>query len=77
LASYFCTKDLSKVWQVAEALEAGIIGVNEGGQLVAFTGAPFGGWKESGVGKEGGYQGISEYLEEKFICMGLGKAKSK
>eukprot|EP01040_Poterioochromonas_malhamensis_P003096 gene3096-3293_t len=74
LAAYFCTKDLSKAWHVAEALEAGIIGVNEG--AVSLSSTPFGGWKESGLGREGGYQGIEEYLEEKFICMGLGKTPS-
>ncbi len=59
---------------MAEALEAGIIGVNEG--AVSLSSTPFGGWKESGLGREGGYQGIEEYLEEKFICMGLGKTPS-
>lgn len=71
LAAYFCTKDLAKAWYVAEELEAGIIGVNEGS--VSFSGTPFGGWKESGLGREGGYQGLSEYLEEKLISMGLGQ----
>jgi succinate-semialdehyde dehydrogenase/glutarate-semialdehyde dehydrogenase len=71
LAAYFCTKDLARAWRVAEALEAGIIGINEG--AVSFAGAPFGGWKESGLGREGGYQGIEEYMEEKYIAMGLGK----
>jgi succinate-semialdehyde dehydrogenase/glutarate-semialdehyde dehydrogenase len=71
LSAYFCTKDLAKAWHVAEHLEAGIIGVNE--TAVSTATIPFGGWKESGLGREGGYQGITEYLEEKYICMGLGK----
>lgn len=71
LSAYFCTKDLARAFHVAERLEAGIIGVNEG--LVSSNNIPFGGWKESGIGREGGHQGIAEYLEEKYICMGLGK----
>jgi succinate-semialdehyde dehydrogenase / glutarate-semialdehyde dehydrogenase len=71
LSAYFCTKDLARAFTVAEQLEAGIIGVNEG--LVSSNNIPFGGWKESGIGREGGHQGIAEYLEEKYICMGLGK----
>jgi succinate-semialdehyde dehydrogenase/glutarate-semialdehyde dehydrogenase len=72
LSAYFCTKDLAKAWYVAEQLEAGIIGVNEAAVSTAHM--PFGGWKESGIGREGGLQGIAEYLEEKYICMGLGKS---
>lgn len=71
LAAYFCTKDLSRAWNVAEALEAGIVGINDG--AVSMSHIPFGGVKESGLGREGGPQGLSEYLEEKYVCMGLGK----
>ncbi len=71
LSAYFCTKNLARAFHVAEKLEAGIIGVNEG--LVSSSNIPFGGWKESGIGREGGHQGIAEYLEEKYICLGLGK----
>jgi succinate-semialdehyde dehydrogenase/glutarate-semialdehyde dehydrogenase len=71
LSAYFCTENLSRAFNVAEKLEAGIIGVNEG--LVSSNNIPFGGWKESGIGREGGHQGIAEYLEEKYICLGLGK----
>ncbi len=73
LAGYFCTKDLAKAWYVAEALEVGMVGINEG--AISLSNTPFGGWKESGLGREGGYQGLSEYLEEKYVCMGLGKMK--
>jgi succinate-semialdehyde dehydrogenase/glutarate-semialdehyde dehydrogenase len=68
LSAYFCTRDLSRTWRVSEALEAGMVGVNEG--AISFAAAPFGGVKESGLGREGGHQGLEEYLEEKYICMG-------
>lgn len=71
LAAYFCTRDLGRAWYVAESLEAGIIGVNDGAVSLAST--PFGGWKESGLGREGGYWGINEYLEDKYISMNIGK----
>jgi succinate-semialdehyde dehydrogenase/glutarate-semialdehyde dehydrogenase len=70
LAGYACTRDLSRVWRVAEALEFGMVGINE--HIVSGASAPFGGMKESGLGKEGGHWGIDEYLEVKYICMGLG-----
>lgn len=73
LSAYFCTKDLARAWHVAEALEVGIVGVNDGAVSLAST--PFGGWKESGLGREGGHQGIQEYLEEKYISMNLGNHK--
>lgn len=73
LAAYFCTSDLGRAWYVAEALEVGIVGVNDGAVSLAST--PFGGWKESGLGREGGHQGIAEYLEEKYISMNIGKRK--
>lgn len=71
LAAYFCTSNLGRAWYVAEALEVGIVGVNDGAVSLAST--PFGGWKESGLGREGGHQGINEYLEEKYISMNIGK----
>lgn len=71
LAGYICTKDLARSWRVSEALEFGMIGINEG--AISHDVAPFGGIKESGLGREGGPYGIEEYLELKYICMGLGK----
>jgi len=68
LAAYFYSNDLSRVWRVAEALEYGIIGVNEG--IVSTEVAPFGGVKESGLGREGGQYGIEAFLEPKYICLG-------
>lgn len=68
LASYFYSKDISRVWRVSEALAYGIVGVNTG--LISTAVAPFGGVKESGVGREGSKYGIDEYLEIKYICMG-------
>jgi len=68
LAGYFYSKDLARVWRVAEALEVGIVGVNEG--IISTEAAPFGGVKESGLGREGSSLGIEEYLETKYILMG-------
>jgi len=68
LASYFYARDLGKVWRVAEALEYGIVGVNTG--IISTEVAPFGGVKESGLGREGSKYGIEDYLEIKYICMG-------
>jgi succinate-semialdehyde dehydrogenase/glutarate-semialdehyde dehydrogenase len=68
LASYFFARDIGKVWRVAEALEYGIVGVNTG--LISTEVAPFGGVKESGLGREGSKYGIEDYLEIKYICMG-------
>jgi len=68
LASYFYARDIGKVWRVAEALEYGIVGVNTG--LISTEVAPFGGVKESGLGREGSKYGIEDYLEIKYICMG-------
>jgi succinate-semialdehyde dehydrogenase/glutarate-semialdehyde dehydrogenase len=67
LAAYFYTRDFARVWRVSEALESGIIGVNAG--LVASEMAPFGGFKQSGLGREGSRYGIEEYLELKYICL--------
>ena len=69
LASYFYAKDLSRVYKVAEALEYGIIGVNTG--IISTEVAPFGGVKQSGLGREGSSHGIDEFLEMKYICMSV------
>lgn len=69
LAAYFYTRDLSRAFRVAEALDYGIVGVNDG--LPSTPQAPFGGFKASGVGREGGKWGIEEYLETKFISIAL------
>ncbi|TFW29417.1 NADP-dependent succinate-semialdehyde dehydrogenase [Massilia horti] len=68
LASYFYARDIGRVWRVAEAIEAGIVGVNTG--LISTEVAPFGGVKQSGLGREGSRYGIDEYLVVKYICMG-------
>ena len=68
LASYFFSRDIGRVWRVAEALEVGIVGVNTG--LISNELVPFGGVKQSGLGREGSKYGIEDYLEIKYICMG-------
>jgi succinate-semialdehyde dehydrogenase/glutarate-semialdehyde dehydrogenase len=68
LASYFYTQDLGRVFRVSEGLKYGLIGVNEG--MITTVEAPFGGLKESGLGKEGGHQGIEDYLDTKYVCVG-------
>ena len=68
LACYFYTQDLGRSFRVMEGLEYGLVGVNEG--VITAAEAPFGGFKQSGVGKEGGHQGIQDYLEEKYVCIG-------
>ncbi|KVS31428.1 NADP-dependent succinate-semialdehyde dehydrogenase [Burkholderia cepacia] len=68
LASYFYSRDISRVLKVAEALEYGIVGINEG--LISTEVAPFGGVKESGIGREGSKYGIEDYLELKYLCVG-------
>ena len=68
LAAYFYGRDIGRVWRVAEALEYGMIGINEG--LISTEIAPFGGMKESGNGREGSKYGIEDYLEIKYLCMG-------
>ena len=68
LASYFYARDINRVWRVAEALETGIVGVNEG--IISTEVAPFGGIKESGVGREGSKYGIEDFLEIKYVCIG-------
>lgn len=68
LASYLYTRDLGRAWRVSEALEYGMVGVNEG--IISTEVAPFGGIKESGIGREGSRHGIDDYVEMKYICMG-------
>lgn len=68
LAAYFYTQDYARAWHVAEALEVGIVGLNEG--LISTELAPFGGVKESGVGREGSKYGVDDYLEIKYVCAG-------
>jgi succinate-semialdehyde dehydrogenase/glutarate-semialdehyde dehydrogenase len=68
LAAYFYGRDIGRVWRVAEALEAGMIGINTG--LISTEVAPFGGIKESGLGREGSKYGIDEFVEIKYLCLG-------
>ncbi|MDP3669091.1 MAG: NADP-dependent succinate-semialdehyde dehydrogenase [Telluria sp.] len=68
LASYFYSRDVGRVWRVAEALEYGMVGINEG--LISTEVAPFGGIKQSGLGREGSKYGIDDYLELKYLCFG-------
>ncbi|MGE6605478.1 NAD-dependent succinate-semialdehyde dehydrogenase [Halomonas sp. NPDC076908] len=70
LASYFYSRDLARVWRVAEALDYGMVGINTG--AISNAAAPFGGVKASGLGREGGHQGLEEYLETKYLCIDLG-----
>ena len=69
LASYFYAKDVSRVTKVAEALEYGIVGINTG--IISTEVAPFGGVKQSGLGREGSHHGIEDYLEMKYICLSV------
>jgi len=68
LAAYLFSRNLSRAWRVAEKLDAGMVGVNEG--IFSNETVPFGGVKESGLGREGGAEGLEEYLETKYICLG-------
>ena len=68
LASYFFSRDVGRVWRVAESLEYGMVGINTG--IMSTESAPFGGIKESGIGREGSKYGIDEYLEMKYLCLG-------
>jgi succinate-semialdehyde dehydrogenase/glutarate-semialdehyde dehydrogenase len=68
LAAYFYARDVGRVWRVAEALECGIIGINEG--IISNEVAPFGGYKQSGLGREGSHHGVEEFLEIKYMLMG-------
>jgi succinate-semialdehyde dehydrogenase/glutarate-semialdehyde dehydrogenase len=67
LASYFYSRDIGRIWRVAEALEYGMVGVNTG--IISNEVAPFGGIKQSGLGREGSHHGLDEYLEIKYVCM--------
>ena len=67
LASYFFSRDIGRIWRVGEALEYGMVGINTG--IISTEMAPFGGVKESGIGREGSRYGIEEYLEVKYLCM--------
>jgi len=69
LAAYFFTRDLSRTWRVGEALEFGVVGVNTG--LISYEGAPFGGVKESGLGREGSRHGMDEFTEIKYLCIDM------
>jgi succinate-semialdehyde dehydrogenase/glutarate-semialdehyde dehydrogenase len=69
LASYFYARDLSRVWRVAEALEAGMVGINTG--LISTEVAPFGGVKQSGLGRVGSKYGLEDFMEVKYLCMGI------
>ena len=68
LAAYFYTRDIGRVWRVGEALEYGIVGINEG--IISTEVAPFGGIKQSGIGREGSHYGIEDFLEIKYMCLG-------
>lgn len=67
LAAYFYTRDMARSWRVGEALDYGMVGVNAG--VISAVEAPFGGVKSSGLGREGAHQGLSEFMEEKYLCM--------
>jgi succinate-semialdehyde dehydrogenase/glutarate-semialdehyde dehydrogenase len=69
LASYFYSRDIGRIWKVAEALEYGMVGVNSG--ILANEVVPFGGVKQSGLGREGSVFGMDEYLELKYVCITL------
>ena len=70
LAAYFYARDVGRIWRVAEQIETGIVGVNEG--IISTEVAPFGGVKESGLGREGSRYGIEDFIEMKYICLGIG-----
>lgn len=72
LAAYFYSRDMGRIWRVAEALEYGMVGINTG--IISAENVPFGGMKQSGIGREGSKYGIEEYLEIKYLCMaGVGR----
>jgi succinate-semialdehyde dehydrogenase/glutarate-semialdehyde dehydrogenase len=68
LAAYFYSRDIARVWRVADRLETGIVGINEG--ALASEAAPFGGVKESGYGREGSRYGLEDYMHTKYMCQG-------
>jgi succinate-semialdehyde dehydrogenase/glutarate-semialdehyde dehydrogenase len=69
LVAYLYTRDLDRAFRVCEAIESGMIGLNQG--VVSNPAAPFGGVKQSGFGREGGFEGIGEYLETKYVALAL------
>jgi succinate-semialdehyde dehydrogenase/glutarate-semialdehyde dehydrogenase len=69
LAAYFYTRDIGRIWRVAEALEYGMVGINDG--LISTEVAPFGGVKQSGLGREGSKYGIEDYLEVKYLSFDI------
>jgi acyl-CoA reductase-like NAD-dependent aldehyde dehydrogenase len=68
LASYFYSRDIGRIWRAAEGLESGMVGINTG--LISNDVAPFGGVKQSGLGREGSHYGIEEFVEVKYLCFG-------
>ena len=68
LASYFYSRDIGRCWRVSEGLEYGMVGINTG--IISTEVAPFGGMKESGIGREGSKYGLDEFVEVKYLCMG-------
>src|SRR5690606_14753473 len=69
LAAYFYSRDIGRVWRVAEALEYGMVRINTGS--LSNEAAPFGGVKQSGIGREGSHYGLDDYMVVKYLCMGL------
>ena len=67
LAAYFYTRDLGRAFRFGEGLEFGVVGVNTG--VISYEGAPFGGMKESGFGREGSHHGLEEFFEVKYLCV--------
>ena len=68
LAGYIFTRNLNRAWKIAEELQFGMVGINSG--ILSTEVAPFGGVKESGIGREGAIEGIDEYMEIKYLCFG-------
>ena len=68
LAAYFYSRDIGRIWRVAEALQYGMVGINEG--MVSNPTAPFGGVKQSGYGREGSKYGLDDYMDIKYLCLG-------
>ena len=68
LASYFYSRDIGRIWRVSEGLEYGIVGINVG--IISTEVAPFGGVKESGLGREGSKYGLEDFMEVKYLCLG-------
>jgi succinate-semialdehyde dehydrogenase/glutarate-semialdehyde dehydrogenase len=76
LASYFYSRDVGRIWRVAEGLETGMVGINTG--MISTEVAPFGGVKQSGLGREGSHYGMDEFVEVKYLCFGgIDRASSK